>query len=284
MFKFKSQLFQPAKPAGFRTNTSKIISGRRPLKTVIIVLLVITSLASPAEARLMAGGPDTVIENSTLILAGTVTGNMETEEERTFAFKVDHVLKGDYQKKEITLTEKKNPVYSWVHIRCVPEVNTKLLLFLRDKDNSYPYFSFDMNCIALIEGQKVTGLLGGSNVGINDEYWEIEDYVKKYNAFLNNAGPVETQVNVVNTASGKENAALFQHDAVSRENSFDANNKVSTKNDSSLGIIGGAGGPAAIHVSGNPLKTLMVPAILLAVTLFAVGFAVGYIVKGRQMK
>lgn len=254
------------------------------LRTIIIVLLAIISFVPQAEARLMAGGPDTVIENSTLILTGTVTGNMETEEERTFALRVNHVLKGDYQKEEITLTEKKNPVYGWVHAYCVPEVNTELLLFLREVDNSYPYFSFDMNCIALIEGQKVTDLLDGSNVGINDEHWEIGDYVKGYNAFLNNAGLVETQVNVVNTASGKENAVLFQHDTVSRENSFDANNKVSTKNGSSIGIIGGADGPTAIHISGNLLKTMMVPAIVLAVILFAVGFAVGYIVKDKQTK
>jgi Na+-transporting methylmalonyl-CoA/oxaloacetate decarboxylase beta subunit len=65
---------------------------------------------------------------------------------------------------------------------------------------------------------------------------------------------------------------------------FDANNKVSIKNDSSIGIIGGADGPTAIYVSGNPLKTMMVPAILLAVILFAVGFAVGYIVKGKRQK
>ena len=255
-----------------------------PLKTMFIVLLIIMSLALPAQALLVAGGPDTIIENSTLILTGKVTKSMEKEEERTFTVKIDHVLKGDYQKEGITLTEKKNPVYGWVHIRRLPEINTELLLFLRDEDNGGPYFPFDMNCMALLEGQEVTGLLGGSNVGINDEHWETGDYVRAYNAFLKSAGPAETQVSAVNTVAGGENAALFPHDAANNGDSLDINDKTPKNNGSSIGIIGGADGPTAIHVSGNPLKALLVPAIVLAIIFFAVGFGVGYIAKGKQMK
>lgn len=284
MFRFKSQLFQPAKPAGFRTSASEIISWRRPLITVVIMLLVITTFALPVEARLMAGGPDTVIENSTLILTGKVIENMEAEAERTFTVRVDRVLKGNYQKKDLVFTEKKNLVYGWVHIRHIPGVNTELLLFLRDEENNDPYFAFDLNCVAVVEGGKVTSLLGGSNVGINDEHWDIENYISGYNAFLDSMAPVGTGADTVNTTTGEENVALFHHDTVNKENSFDANDEISTKNSSSTGIIGGADGPTAIHVSGNPLKSMMLPAILLAAILFASGFAIGYIVKGRQMK
>ncbi|NMB42165.1 MAG: sodium ion-translocating decarboxylase subunit beta [Firmicutes bacterium] len=256
-----------------------------PLKTLFIVLLIIMSLALPAQARLVAGGPETIIANSALILTGKVTKSMEKEEERTFTVKIDHVLKGDYQKEEITLTEKKNPVYGWVHIRHLPEINTGLLLFLcDDEDNGGPYFSFDMNCMALLEGQGVTGLLGGSNVGINDEHWETGDYVRAYNAFLNSAGPAETQANAINAVAGGENVALFPHDAANNGDSLDINDKISKNNGSSIGIIGGADGPTAIHVSGNPLKALLVPAIVLAAIFFAVGFGVGCIVKGKQTK
>lgn len=232
----------------------------------------------------MAGGPSTIIANSTLILAGKVTKSMEKEVERTFTVQIEHLLRGDYQKEELVLTEKKNPVYGWVHIRHLPEINTGLLLFLCAEDNGCPYFPFDMNCMALLEGQEVTGLSGGSNVGINDEHWETEDYVREYNAFLNSAGPAETQANAINAVAGEENAALFHHDAANSKDSFEVNDKVSTKNGSSIGIIGGADGPTAIHVSGNPLKALLVSAIVLAVIFFAAGFGVGYIVKGKQMK
>jgi len=254
------------------------------LKTLVIVLLTITSFAHPAEARLMAGGPETIIANAALILTGKVTENMETEEERTFAVKVDHIFKGDCQKEEIVLSEKKNPVYGWVHIRHVPEINRELLLFLRNEDDSDPYFAFDLNCIALVEGQKVTSLLGGSNVGINDEQWDIADYLKEYNAFFNSADLVETQVDTAGTTASEENVALFHNDIVNRENSFDVNGEVSTKNGSSIGITGGADGPAAIHISGNPLKAMVVPAIVLAAILFAVGFAIGYIFRGKRVK
>ncbi len=255
-----------------------------PLKTIFIVLLIITFFVPSVEALLMAGGPATVIANSTLILTGKVTENMEAEEERTFAIRVDRVLKGNYQKEEMVLTERENPIYGWVHIRGVPEIDTKLLLFLRSEDNVDPYLAFDLNCIAVVEGQEVTGLLGGSNVGINDGHWEIEDYVKEYNIFFNSADPPERQIDTVNIAGGGENAALFHNGTAKRNNLIDVSNETLTPDGSSIGIIGGADGPTAIHITGNPLKALIVPAIVLATIFLAIGFAVGYIVKGRQTK
>ncbi|HHU76219.1 MAG TPA: hypothetical protein GXZ24_04925 [Firmicutes bacterium] len=254
------------------------------LKTVIVVLLTITFFAPLAEARLMAGGPETVIANSTLILTGKVTENMEAEEERTFAVKIDRIFKGNYQKEEIVLTEKKNHIYGWVHIRCVPDIGTKLLLFLRSEDNVDPFLAFDLNCIAVVEGQEVTGLLGGSNVGINDGHWEIEDYVKEYNVFFNSADLYEIPTGTANTTAGGENAVLYHNGTANRKSLIGVNDGVSTQGGSSIGVIGSADGPTAIHILGNPLKALMVPAIVLAATFLAIGFAVGYIVKGRQTR
>jgi hypothetical protein len=242
-----------------------------PLKTIVVLLLVMVFFVPLAEARLIAGGPETVVTGSTLILTGKVTANQEAEEERTFTVKVDRLLKGSYQGEEIVLTERKNPVYGWVHIRHVPEVDKELLLFLRHEDDSTPYFAFDLNCIALVEGGEVTGLLGGSNVGINDEHWEIEDYLEEYNVFLNSAGLVETEIEAVNTTSVNEESFFAIDDEVS-------------KNNSSIGIIGGADGPTSILVSGDPFKALIVPAIVLAAVFFIIGFAVGYIVKAKRIK
>ncbi len=54
------------------------------------------------------------------------------------------------------------------------------------------------------------------------------------------------------------------------------------KSPSSLGITGGADGPNSIYVSGNPLKAALVPAIIFAAIIFTGGFALGYITKARR--
>lgn len=57
----------------------------------------------------------------------------------------------------------------------------------------------------------------------------------------------------------------------------DINNK---KDASSVAIIGGADGPTSIYLSGDPLMALIIP----AVGIFAVGFAIGYFVKGKRKR
>lgn len=168
------------------------------LRIIIIAVMAMTIFMPVAQARLIAGGPETVITNSTLILTGKVIKSNEAEEERTFTVLVDRVLKGDYIEPEIKFTAKKNPVYGWMgNIRTLPEINTELLLFLRYDDNENPYFTFNLNCIAIIEGQQVTSLLDGSNIGINDEHWEIEDYIHTYNKFLNKVTSVSVRTDPV---------------------------------------------------------------------------------------
>ncbi len=99
-----------------------------------------TIFMTVTEARLMAGGPETVISNSTLILTGKVIESNETEEERAFTVLVNRVLKGEYSEAEIVFTSKKNPVYGWMgNIRTIPEVNTELLLFLRNDNSDNPF-------------------------------------------------------------------------------------------------------------------------------------------------
>lgn len=157
------------------------------LGMTIIALMALTIFVPAAGARLTAGGPEAVITNSMLILTGKVIESNGAEEERTFTVAVDSVLKGEYAEPEIEFTAKKNPVYGWINIRTLPEKNTELLLFLRCDENGKPYFAFDLNCIAIIEEEQVTDLIDGSNVGINDGHWQIEDYLQVYNDFLHNA-------------------------------------------------------------------------------------------------
>lgn len=57
-----------------------------------------------------------------------------------------------------------------------------------------------------------------------------------------------------------------------------------TEIESSMGIIGGADGPTSIFISGNPLKALIIPAVGYTLIIFAVGFAIGYFVKGKQRR
>jgi len=51
---------------------------------------------------------------------------------------------------------------------------------------------------------------------------------------------------------------------------------------SSLGIIGGADGPTAVFISGNPWTVLIIPIVIVAVLIFAVGFTAGYLVRKRR--
>jgi len=179
------------------------------LRMVIIATLVMTIFVPVAQAHLVAGSPENVISGSTLILTGKVISSNEVEEERTFAVLVDRVLKGELSESEIVFTGKKNPVYGWMgSVHTLPETNTELLLFLRNDDNDNPHVTFDLNCIAVIEGQRVTSLLGGSNIGINDEHWEIKDYIETYNEFLDTADPIVTQTEKTTNGENETNKDL----------------------------------------------------------------------------
>lgn len=164
----------------------------RLLVIVIMTVLVITSFASFAQARLLVGSPERVVSESTLILSGKVVESIDNAEERSFTVSVNQVLKGDYTEDRISFFAQKTPG-GWMGFTKLPEINTELLLFLRNDDSGNPYFTFDLNCIAVIEGQRVISLLGGSNVTINDEHWEIEDYIEAYNGFLNTLDLISKQ-------------------------------------------------------------------------------------------
>lgn len=168
----------------------------RLLVIIIMTVLVITSFAAFAQARLLAGSPERVISESTLILTGKVVESIDNAEERSFTVSVNQVLKGDYTGNRISFFAQKTPG-GWMGFTKLPETNTELLLFLRNDDSGNPYFTFDLNCIAIIEGQQVISLLGGSNVGINDERWEIEDYIEAYNEFFNTVNPISKQTEPV---------------------------------------------------------------------------------------
>ncbi len=68
--------------------------------------------------------------------------------------------------------------------RASPEAGAEVLLFLRKDDGTNYRFTYDLNCIAILEDQKVTALCGGSNVVINNDRWTVADYRQAYNDFL----------------------------------------------------------------------------------------------------
>ncbi len=48
-----------------------------------------------------------------------------------------------------------------------------------------------------------------------------------------------------------------------------------------MGIIGGADGPTSTYISENPLKVMIIPAVAYTLIILAIGFAIGYYVKGK---
>lgn len=82
--------------------------------------------------------------------------------------------------------------------------------------------------------------------------------------------------------AGEENVIIFSKDTEDNKDTHKDENQ--TRESSSIGIIGGADGPTSIYVAGEPLKAMITPAIVLAIIIFAGGFALGYIFKAPRYK
>lgn len=79
--------------------------------------------------------------------------------------------------------------------------------------------------------------------------------------------------------AGEDKTIIFDGNIQeSEEISSDSINN--TKKEHSIAIIGGADGPTALYLTGNPTKALIVPTII----ILLVGFAIGYFVKSKISK
>lgn len=96
-------------------------------------------------------------------------------------------------------------------------------------------------------------------------------------SFDGDAKIVRSGENIIFDGSKEDATDAISEDPV---NTYKEEDKNESK--SSAGIIGGADGPTAIFISGNPLTTLIIPIAAAAVIIFAAGFAAGYLVRKRR--
>ncbi|MEW6425331.1 MAG: hypothetical protein AB1523_11430 [Bacillota bacterium] len=167
-------------------------------------ILIFLSCCPFASARLLVGSPEQVIANSTLILTGKVTESKDLEDERSFTVFVDRILKGTYPGEQISFSAQRTP-RGLMGFPASPEAGSEVLLFLRKDDGTNYRFTYDLNCIAILEDQKATALCGGSNVSLNNNRWTVDDYRQAYNDFLG-AGFARTQTQSA-SLGGKAGAA-----------------------------------------------------------------------------
>jgi hypothetical protein len=83
---------------------------------LLLLLLVITvnPFVQTVEAKLSIIPPQDMINQSDLIVIGTVTKKNYSEENRDVAFSIDTILKGDTNQKEIVLKRDKPVMYGWL--------------------------------------------------------------------------------------------------------------------------------------------------------------------------
>jgi hypothetical protein len=116
----------------------------------------------------------------------------------------------------------------------------------------------------------------------NPEVWSKME-AAAIKVFVNSAGQITEFAfdgNSKTVYAGEENVVIFSEDT--DDNKDTHKDESQTKETSSTAVIGGADGPTSISVTEGPLKAMLIPAAVLAVIIFAGGFALGYIFKARR--
>lgn len=148
---------------------------------LMLLTAALVTLAAPASAKLMVSGPGVA---APLVIAGTVSEYVKTDELRRAVIHVDEVLKGEFRT-ETLVVERRSPVmYGWLGFD-FPPPGGRVFLLLRAGDRGSPDLAWDLNSVALIEEEAsdrphVTGLAGGGS-RINGH--APAEYVRAYDAF-----------------------------------------------------------------------------------------------------
>ncbi|MBC7348005.1 MAG: hypothetical protein H5U00_11260 [Clostridia bacterium] len=168
------------------------------------VLLLL--LPTVAGARLLVSSPEETLQSADLIITGTVMAREYGEAERRVTVEVDEVLKGDFRADELSLARQKNPVCGWAGFD-FPAPGTQVFLLLCGEAEQGYRPARDLNYVAVVEGDRVTGLYRGFNVGINGRRWSREDYAAAYDAFYRSRRSLVEQSSPVEPAESGSSRA-----------------------------------------------------------------------------
>jgi hypothetical protein len=142
----------------------------------LVLLFLIVSFSKTTEAKLSIVPPQKMIEQSSLIVIGTVTKKEYSEEQRQVSISVESVVKGKTQQKEIHLKRDKPVMYGWLGFD-FPETGTRIMVLLQQNDQLT--LTGDVNAVAVLDGNNVK-LYNGSTMG----QWTPEQYEETYKAYL----------------------------------------------------------------------------------------------------
>jgi hypothetical protein len=156
------------------TNTEDIM--KKSGLFMLILLFFLITFSKTISAKLTIIPPEDMVEQSTLIVVGTITKKEYSQKHREVGISVQTVVKGTTEQKEINLKLDEPPMYGWLGFD-FPDTGTKILVLLRQNDQFT--LTGETNAVAILEDHNVK-LYRGTTMG----QWTTEQYEKTYKAFL----------------------------------------------------------------------------------------------------
>lgn len=145
------------------------------LTWVLCIFLLL--FANQAEAKLTIIPPSDMIEQSSLIVIGTIKDKQFSDDQRQVTLAVETWLKGSLQDKELVLQRDKYLMYGWLGFD-FPDKGTRVMVLLQQSD---PFvLTGETNSVAVLEGKHNVKLYKGTTMG----QWTTELYEEAYSAFL----------------------------------------------------------------------------------------------------
>lgn len=149
----------------------------------LLLLLLTLPLGKTSEAKLLIIPPQEMINQSSLIVIGTVTKREYSEETRQVVISIDRVVKGTIQQKEIVFKRNKPNMYGWLGFD-FPEKGTTIMVLLQQ--NNELTLTGDTNAVAVLDQHQVK-LHNGFTMG----QYTPEKYEDAYNSYLAANGGTE---------------------------------------------------------------------------------------------
>lgn len=140
-------------------------------------ILIILFAGQSISAKMVGLEPKEMVENSDLIILGTVINKSVNGDYVNSKVSVDRILKGKTTKQSIDIMTPLHPQMDTVTYGFPDKGNMVMLFFYKGQLNA------DFNNIAVVKSNKVK-LFNGIGYGRNDRHWNISDYEKEYDKLL----------------------------------------------------------------------------------------------------
>jgi hypothetical protein len=167
----------------------------------LVLLFVLITFIKTTEAKLTIIAPDGMIEESNLIVIGTVTKKEYSEQQRQVSISIETVVKGKTNKTEINLKRDKPPMYGWLEFD-FPETGTKIMVLLQQNDQLT--LTGDANAVAVLDDNNVR-LYNGATMG----QWKPEQYEETYKAFLDKSMQSSLSTMPIDKSNDKGETTIF---------------------------------------------------------------------------